>query len=336
MQVVGYWYVTNPTDSPVSILNAYIATPPVQGHVLVKDAASDYVGSYQVLPHSTTDLHVNFWIEPPTVREGKDLVLDIIVVDNFGQQRRLKKVRFQSDKKKNRRTLKLREEAVYALAHDVEKDIAGVLKDEISRYRKSGRQYGHLGSLHAVYGDKKISSIYQDSWSSSASGQRQEITSHPGEYRLTSENGDALVRIYGLLDKDEEKSLFVSALISRLDRSKEYYCVSYLIVYVLFRLGKLNEALSAARVRLTRPLSLLEIILSRKPAEELREQHQRYGFSDMLGMLNGLLRYEHGSVTTGDLDQIEKFIDGLDEHTFRIEEKINSIRAFRLSTNPGG
>lgn len=333
MQIVGYWYVTNHTDSPVSILNAHIASPPVQGHVMVKDTQSDYHGSYPVPPHATTDLHANFWIEPPTVKKGKDLVVDVVFIDSFGQKRTLRKVTFKSDEKRKEQVFSPREETVYDLTHDVEKEVAGVLKDEINRYRKSGRQHGHLGSLHAVRGDQKILSIYQDSWSTSAAGERQEIVSRPDEYRLHSENGDALVTRYKKLTQSDEKAVFVDALLSRLDRSKEYYCVSYLIVYVLLRIGRLKEALAAAHTGLIRQKSLLDLLLNRKPREERREQHQRYGFSDMLGMINGFLRYEHGSLTDADLDQVEKFIYGLEEHTFRIGEKISSIRAFRLSSS---
>jgi hypothetical protein len=69
----------------------------------------------------------------------------------------------------------------------------------------------------------------------------------------------------------------------------------------------------------------------RRPINELLEPHQRYGFSDLLGMINGLLRYEHQSFTDIELDLLEEFISSLKEHTFNIEEKINSIRAFRLN-----
>jgi hypothetical protein len=60
MQIVTYWYVTNRTDRPISILNAYIKRPRWQGMVLTKDARSNYYGSYPVLPHSMTELHADF------------------------------------------------------------------------------------------------------------------------------------------------------------------------------------------------------------------------------------------------------------------------------------
>ena len=70
MQIVTYWYVTNRTDQPVNILNAYITKPRSEGMVMTKDTCSNYHGSYPVPPNSTTDLHADFWINPPFRREG--------------------------------------------------------------------------------------------------------------------------------------------------------------------------------------------------------------------------------------------------------------------------
>ena len=57
-----------------------------------------------------------------------------------------------------------------------------------------------------------------------------------------------------------------------------------------------------------------------------------YGFSDLLRLLDGLLKYEYQGFDSAALDLIEQFIDGLgDEHIFRIPERIRAIRAFLLS-----
>ena len=75
------------------------------------------------------------------VREGKSIRIDIVFVDQNGQKRTLRNVRIDSDEKKRRKPVKLQEEAVYKLEHEVEKKVAAVLKDEISRYKKFGRQH---------------------------------------------------------------------------------------------------------------------------------------------------------------------------------------------------
>jgi hypothetical protein len=301
---------------------------------MTRDVNSEYYGSYPVPPYSTTDLHADFWIDPPIRRLGKDLRLDVVFLDQYGQKRKIRNVEFLSDKRKKRTPTNLQVEAIHALENDIEKKVAAVLKDEINRYKKFGRRSGEIGSVYALYNGRKIKSIYQDSWSSSKSGERQEIVTDPENAHVSSENGDALVDYYSELNADAEKELFVNSLISRINRGKEYYCVSYLILYVLFRIGRLHDGLAASKIYLQKKQSLFERLLHRKAKEELLESHQRFGFSDALGLINGLLRYEHPSFSDEELDLIDQFISSVEEPAFRIDEKINSIRSFRLS-HPG-
>ena len=331
MQVVSYWYITNQTNRPLRILNAYVVKPKVYGHVMTKDVNSQYHGSYPVPPHSTTDLHADFWINPPIRRIGKDLNLDIVFVDQYGQKRKIRNVKFQSDKKKKATPKNLQVESVYTIENEVEKKVAAVMKDEINRYKKYGRRSGELGSIYALYNGRKIKSIYQDGWTNSKSGERQEIVCDSENAQVVSENGDALVNYYTQLSINAEKELFLNSLITRINREKEYYCVSYLILYILFRIGYLKEGLYAAEKYLQKKPSLFDQVLKRKPKEDLLELHQRFGFSDALGLINGLLRYEHHSFSDSELDLIDEFISRVNEHTFRIDEKLNSIRSFRLS-----
>jgi len=330
MQVVSYWYITNQTNHPLMMLNAYIVRPRIYGHVITKDVTSQYHGSYPVPPHSTTDLHADFWINPPIRKVGKDLKLDIVFVDQYGQKRKIRNVDFISDKKEKTAPKNLDVEAIYALENNIEKKVAAVLKDEINRYKKFGRRSGELGSIYALYNGKKIKSIYQDGWTNSKSGERQEIVVDTENTHVFSENGDALVVFYKELKDDAGKELFINSLISRLSREKEYYCVSYLILYVLFRIGRLKDGLAASESRFQKKQSFLDRLLNRKPKEEPRELHQQYGFSDALGLINGLLRYEHPSFSDNELDLIDRFISNIEEHAFRIDEKINSIRSYRL------
>ena len=100
---------------------------------------------------------------------------------------------------------------------------------------------------------------------------------------------------------------------------------------MLFRIGQLNDGLVAAKIGLQKKQTLLDRLLRRKRKEELLEVHQRHGFSDALGLINGLLRYQHPSFSDKELDLIDEFISTVEEHAFRIDEKINSTRSFRLS-----
>jgi hypothetical protein len=330
MQIVTYWYVTNRTDRPISILNAYIRKPRWQGMVMTKDTRSAYHGSYPVPPHAITELHADFYGNPPFAKEGKTIRVDLVFVDQNGQKRTVRNVEIKSDKRKSASPVKLQEEAIYKLEHEIEKKVAAVLKDEISRYRKFGRQHGELGGLHAVYKERVIKQIYGDGWSHSDSGKRLEIVSNPEEAVIQSENGDALVSLYGRLNDEADKELFVGALLTRMNREKEYYCVSYLILYVLFRIGALERGLDTARTSLVPHPSIIDRVLRRKPRQRLLEPHQKHGLGDMLGLLNGLLRYSHPSFSDRELDAIEAFIDEPKEFSNRIAEKIHSARSFRL------
>jgi hypothetical protein len=330
MQIVTYWYVTNRTDRPVTILNAYIRKSQWQGIVSTRDTRSDYYGSYPVPPHATTDLHVDFDGNPPFRREGKPIKVDIAFIDQSGQKRTVKNVRIDSDKRKLRSPVKLQQEAIYKLEHDIEKKVAAVLKDEISRYKKFGRLHGELGSLHVVHNGRIVKRIYQDGWTDSRSGERLEIIADPDNAVVQSDNGDALVAYFNALEDEAERELFINSLLTRLNRAKEYYCVSYLILYVLYRIGELESGLQTAEKSLVPQPNLIDRFLRRQPRSPLLEQHQRHGLGDMLGLLNGLLRYAHPSFSDQELDVIEAFIEGPKEFGDRIAEKIHSARSFRL------
>jgi len=47
-------------------------------------------------------------------------------------------------------------------------------------------------------------------------------------------------------------------------------------------------------------------------------------------LINGLLHYRHPEFTNEMLDDIEKFVVGLNEHPFQIPEKIAAVRTARL------
>jgi hypothetical protein len=55
-----------------------------------------------------------------------------------------------------------------------------------------------------------------------------------------------------------------------------------------------------------------------------------FGLSNVLMFLNGLLRYKHPDFTSEMLDDIERFLDGLNEHSFQIPEKLAAIPTARL------
>jgi hypothetical protein len=88
--------------------------------------------------------------------------------------------------------------------------------------------------------------------------------------------------------------------------------VSYFIVLVLMKIGRFKVALENAKSKL--------------PQGDI----STFGLSNVLMLLNGLLRYRYADFTNEMLDEIERFLDGLNEHSFQIPEKLAAIRTARL------
>jgi hypothetical protein len=151
-----------------------------------------------------------------------------------------------------------------------------------------------------------------DSWIPNST-KNQSISDNPDTCDLRSDNLDALMTFYGRLSP-AEKEQFASALLARLD-GKAYLPVSYFIVLVLWKIERLKDALEKAKAKL--------------PQGEISV----FGLSNVLMLLNGMLRYRYPDFTNEMLDQIEKFLDGLNEHAFQIPEKLAAIRTARLWQN---
>jgi hypothetical protein len=48
-------------------------------------------------------------------------------------------------------------------------------------------------------------------------------------------------------------------------------------------------------------------------------------------MLDGLLKYQHSAFMPIELDEVEKFMEGLKGERFGVLERLNAVRAFRLA-----
>ena len=166
-----------------------------------------------------------------------------------------------------------------------------------------GRSCGGLGSIQLVYQGRSFTGVGGDSWTSN-SPLNQIIVSDPDAASLTSDNLEALVGFYRDLGSAEERERFKRALLDRLAPNKGYLAVSYFIVAVLWTLGSLPEALEKAKRAL--------------PQNETRV----FGLSNVLMLLNGLLKYRYPDFTNDMLDDIERMTHGsLTEHTFMIPAK---------------
>jgi hypothetical protein len=86
MQVVGTWYVTNITDTAVRVLAARLENPRRDGTVSLTQPIS---------PGDTTRVATDFWVSPPVRSEGQEFRATVVLVDQYGNEHRVKNVVFR-------------------------------------------------------------------------------------------------------------------------------------------------------------------------------------------------------------------------------------------------
>lgn len=310
MQVVGKWHVTNITGDNVLLLGVKTLKPRTEGHVLTRHPRENIFGSYPILPGETTEVSSDFWIVPPMRKEGEDLRTSVVLIDQYGNEHKIKNVVFKGPKPKEPRKEEPPSESLYAITDSLEKEIVAVLKAESNRYKECGRGVGGLGSLQTTINGKAYNGVGTE-WREANSPKNQTITEAEDSVEIFSDNAQALLNLYSKLETDDEKERYFHALLSRLDKGTEYAPIGYLILFVCFSLNKVEEVLDAA-------ISSLQ-------------GDKAYGFSDLLRLLDALLKFRHSSFTPENLDSIERSLSAVKEHKFRIEERLVAIRAYRLS-----
>jgi hypothetical protein len=320
MQIVGSIFATNIASVPVRIPQVelrygFLGRKRASGMVMVaRTWRENMYGMYDIPPGETRDVSFDFWVYPPVAKPLDPFTSRCVtIIDQFGNRHKLNRLRFRSTAADSAPKPKEPEEFPYEIADPIEKEIVSVLKAELGRYQICGRSCGGLGSVHIVYQDRPFTGVGSDSWTPN-SPLNQVIVSNPEAAALRSDNMDALVAFHQRLTSDEERARFVLALLDRLDPKRGYLSISYFIVSVLFSVGSLPQALQKARRDL--------------PSGETRV----FGLSNVLMLLNGLLKYRHPDFTNAMLDEIERMIHGLDEHQFLIPSKIAAIRANRLTS----
>jgi hypothetical protein len=95
MQVNAALYVTNVTDSPVQLLDAYIEKPLTHGHIFGGERGDNLIGVYQIPPRATADVTALFFLLPPPFREHKDFRATIVLIDQYGNKHQAKGVIFK-------------------------------------------------------------------------------------------------------------------------------------------------------------------------------------------------------------------------------------------------
>jgi hypothetical protein len=319
MQIVGSVFATNVSSVPVRLPQVelrygFLGRHCVSGMVMISNGARhEMYGMFDIPPGETRNVTFDFWVFPPVAKPEDDFTVNsVTIIDQFGNESSMKHVKFQSTVVNTQVKPKETEEFPYAITDPVAKEVVSVLKAERSRFQICGRNVGGLGSVHIVYRGHSLTGVGTDSWTSN-SPLNQAIVCDPEAASLKSDNMDALTTLYRGLGSDEDRQRFRHILLERLDANKGYLDISYFIVLVLWAVGTLPEALLKAKQAL--------------PTGDTRA----FGLSNVLMLLNGLLKYRHPDFTNAMLDDIEKMIHGLDEHPFLIPAKVAAIRAGRLS-----
>lgn len=304
-------HVTDISGQPNRILRAEIPKPLTYGDLVLIADGHDGRRPQTLAPHESAEIHTSFFVEIEPPKQGHAWQSAVVFIDQYGNRHKLRKCVFRSLFPDTPLPPKEPEEFPYEIGDPVEKEIVSVLKAELSRYAICGRICGGLGSIHLVYQGREFTGVGNDSWPSN-SPLNHVLVNDPQAAFLKSDNLDALVTFYQSFTTDDERSVFVTALLDRLDGQKGYLAVSYFIVAVLWRVGALAAALEKAKRNL--------------PENDTRF----FGLSNVLMLLNGVLKYRYPDFTNPMLDDIERLSHGLREHTFLIPAKLAAIRASRL------
>ncbi len=327
-QIVVRFAAKNLTDAPLGLMSVRLIKPKIRGEIVHTDVMVRAVDSnlYGDVAHSghrvpakdilpaTTSIIIR---GVPRQVPGGTLTLALGITDENGNEQHLKlALKGMAPPKSDDRPVPM--EQASTIADSVEKEIVSVLQSELGRYDICGRERGGLGSVHVVYHERALTGVGGDSWNPGLP-KNQSIVEDPDAAVLKSDNLEALSVLYARITNTQDEGRFVSALLDRLDARKGYLRISYFIVCALWKVGHLNDALLTA--------------LANLPEDEIKD----FGLSNVLMLLNGLLRYRNPEFTPEALDCIENFIHQLKkEHTFRISDKIAAIRSLRLlSPRPG-
>jgi hypothetical protein len=324
-QVAAHLLVKNRTANPLGLARARLISPRIRGEIVHDDVSVRALdrniygtaahSGHVIPPDMSLPTSVHIMIRGvPRKKLGKQVRAIIGVTDDEGhEQKVVVDMRVLSSSPEGTEMPPL--EVVSSIYNPVEREVASVLQAELSRYDKCGRRVGGLGSIHLVINGREITGVGTDSWTPD-SPKNQSISDNPTASELRSDNLEALIAFYGRLATNDEREQFAVALLSRMD-GKAYLRITYFIVCVLWKIGRLREALGTAKAKL--------------PQGEIKV----FGLSNALMLFNGLLRYRHSDFTNEMLDDMEKFLVGLKEHPFQIPEKIAAIRTARLMI-PGG
>lgn len=175
-----------------------------------------------------------------------------------------------------------------------------VLSEEKRAYVANGRRGGGLGSFNIKIGG---------GWTTVGQVPKL-ILDNPNLSNINSQNSDILFRLFSSLSI-KDKETFFEILLSYISKDSDYFNVSYLIFFVLHRLGKTLEALKQAQANL--------------------KGDADFGYSNMLGIFSKIIQNEHRFIAEKVLEETKAIIQNESEPSFQLVEIINSAELAKLS-----
>ncbi len=278
--------VKNRTDKPLSLTRARLIKPRVKGEIVHEEVSiralddnifgNAYTSGHFVPPGMSLPGSILIMIRGvPPKSLGKTARVKISVTDDEGyQQTVLADVMVIPPVKQIDLRPKL--ELVSSISDPVERNVVSVLQAEFPEYDRNGRRVGGLGSLQFPAIERKLTAAGTEP----GIGDSEKTT----VCELQSANLGALLTAYKGLSPSQ-RDHFASVLLARLD-GDSYLRISYFIVAVLWKIGKLKPALEKAKASL--------------PQGEIKV----FGLSNVLMLLNTLLRNCHPDFTDEMLDDI--------------------------------
>ncbi len=180
----------------------------------------------------------------------------------------------------------------------IQEKVELVLREEKRNYQTTDcTSRGVLGSFNMAKGD---------GWA--LHGQERILILDPPSHKiLSSSKADLLLKMYSSLST-AQKAEFYDSLLSNLESSSDFAMVAYLPFFVLFRIGKVVEAINKIK----------------------NDWETNIGYQNSLDLLSKILNYEWDSFSEDEIDKIKNIFR---ETTYSsILDRLNSIEVKILET----
>jgi hypothetical protein len=319
-------HATNLTDLPVRFVKARLIRPKPKGQVfngevmLPKKDSPYHSQEHAVPPHDSLIASVHLIVSGAVGKRAKPLHAIIGITDQFGHEYRLKRVVLTSHDPVmprpplgaqiklafNQLFQKSEQEKFDALPLPAEWKHGGkyetvdlILSEETRCYAANNRERGGLGSLNIT-----LQSMPNGGWTEA--GNVPQLLWPKGQGKtVTSDNLGRLLSYHAALSPPDRTEL-ERYLTSHLHRKSAFSSVGYFSFLALHRMGRTAPAIIAARATLS--------------------GDNDYAYSNLLGVLSGLVSHEHEAMQESLLADIGKAVEGDKEHNFKLAEKLTLAR----------